>query len=110
METDFLLELAAPSGRNRAACVLTAGDADTVSGLQDEQAAVRSSAVMAVAECVSALGPRCLPHLGPILDTVLQAAEAALASIPADAPSAAAPKVCQSGSSRAVPVAEDARS
>ena len=57
--------------------------------MQDEQAAVRSSAVMAVAECVSALGPRCLPQLGPILDTVLQAAEASLAHLAADAASAA---------------------
>ena len=56
---------------------------------------MRSSAVVAVAECVSALGPRCLPQLGPILDTVLQAAEASLAHIHADAAPAADPKqVC----------------
>lgn len=67
--------------------------------VQDEQAAVRSSAVMAVAECVSALGPRCLPQLGPILDTVLQAAEASLAHIAADGTSVADPKqVCHPGS------------
>ncbi len=65
----------------------------TAYGLQDEQAAVRSSAVVAVAECVSALGPRCLPQLGPILETVLQAAEASLAHIPTDATPAAAPKL-----------------
>ena len=51
--------------------------------------AVRSSAVVAVAECVSALGARCLPQLGPILDTVLGAAEASLARIVADTSSAA---------------------
>ncbi len=56
---------------------------------------MRSSAVVAVAECVSALGPRCLPLLGPILDTVLQAAEASLTHIPTDAGSVAEPKqVC----------------
>ena len=67
-------------------------------GLQDEQAAVRSSAVVAVAECVSALGPRCLPQLGLILETVLQAAEASLAHIPTDATPAADLKlVCHPG-------------
>lgn len=67
---------------------------DTQSALQDEQAAVRGSAMVAVAQCVSALGPRCLPQLGPVLDTVLGGAEAALAQLPAEAaPSASAKKV-----------------
>ena len=44
--------------------------------------AVRSSAMVAVAECVSALGPRCLPQLATVLDTVLGGAEASLARLP----------------------------
>ena len=44
--------------------------------------AVRSSAMIAVAECVSALGPRCLPQLVTILDTVLGGAETSLARLP----------------------------
>ena len=44
--------------------------------------AVRSSAMVAVAECVSALGPRCLPQLATVLDTVLGGAEASLESLP----------------------------
>ena len=57
--------------------------------IQDEQAVVRSSAVVAVAECVSALGPRSLPQMGFIVDTVLGAAEASLVHIAVDVPAAA---------------------
>ena len=57
--------------------------------IQDEQAVVRSSAVVAVAECVSVLGPRCLPQMGPILDTVMGAAESSLVHIAVDVPAAA---------------------